>query len=230
MSDFLAGFNSESGDIVLASASPRRRELLTQAGVNFRIQVSHVDEALSSEEKKNPHDAVCTLALRKAQAVAQVLIDQGLSRDTVVIGSDTMVVYQNEIFGKPASEDEAFKTLRTLSGNTHEVLTAVALIRMAPCNSETSPLCVSTDNQSSRSSLDHCVLLDESRVHFRDLSDEEIGAYIRGGEPFGKAGAYAVQGAGKSFVTKIDGSRDTVIGLPVHRLLQEFPNLGGHLM
>ena len=131
-----------------------------------------------------------------------------------VIGADTMVVCEGEIFGKPVSLSDAKRMLRCLSGRTHEVLTAVSVWMVAAPEPE-------------NISLGFRTFVDRSAVTFRELTDEEIVDYLRKGESFDKAGAYAVQGAGADLVARVDGAMDTVIGLPVGRLLEEFPDFAG---
>ena len=129
-----------------------------------------------------------------------------------MLGADTMVVLDGEIFGKPVSLSDAKRMLRRLSGRTHEVITAVSLWMVAAPAIEDI-------------SVGFRTFVDRSAVTFRCLTDEEIADYLRKGESFDKAGAYAVQGEGASLVERVDGSLDSVIGLPVGRLLDEFPDL-----
>lgn len=130
----------------------------------------------------------------------------------IVIGADTMVVLDDKIFGKPRSASDGKHMLRSLSGRTHEVITAVSVWMVAAPNAEDV-------------SLGFRTFADISRVTFRDLTDEEITDYLRKGESFDKAGAYAIQGEGASLVDHYDGSLDTIIGLPATRLIKEFPDL-----
>ncbi|HIY84639.1 Maf family protein [Rubneribacter sp.] len=199
-------------DVVLASGSPRRKQLLADAGVKFAVRVSEVDEALDADQLADPHEAVKKLAERKAGAVVQEVLAEGYTGMAAILGADTMVVLDGEIFGKPASLSHAKHMLRRLSGRTHEVLTAVSVWMVAAPDPE-------------QVSLGFRTFVDAARVTFRDLSDEEIADYLRKGESFDKAGAYAVQGAGADLVARVEGDLDTVIGLPVNRLLREFPDL-----
>ena len=130
----------------------------------------------------------------------------------IVIGADTMVVLDGKIFGKPRSASDGKHMLRQLSGRTHEVITAVSVWMVAAPNAEDV-------------SLGFRTFADKSYVTFRDLTDEEITEYLRKGESFDKAGAYAIQGEGAALVDHYDGSLDTIIGLPTTRLIKEFPDL-----
>ena len=208
------GFMPDSVRIVLASGSPRRRDLLAREGIPFTIRASDVDETLEPDLLAHPEEAAKKLAERKAGVVVQELLDEGAQGTLAVIGADTMVVCEGEIFGKPVSLSDAKRMLRCLSGRTHEVLTAVSVWMVAAPEPE-------------NISLGFRTFVDRSAVTFRELTDEEIVDYLRKGESFDKAGAYAVQGAGADLVARVDGAMDTVIGLPVGRLLEEFPDFAG---
>lgn len=171
--------------IILASASPRRSELLQQIGVTFSVQPADVDETPDPGEA--PEDYVERLARDKALAVA------GTSPGALVLGSDTSVVLNGVILGKPADRGEAVETLLTLSGATHQVMTAVALAEDKQCRSR--------------------VVITE--VTFRSLSLAEIEAYVASGEPMDKAGSYGIQGLGGIFVSNLRGSYSAVVGLPL---------------
>lgn len=198
--------------VVLASASPRRRQLLADAGVPFLVRAADVDESLDDELAANPRKAACALAERKAGAVVQELLASGATGTFFVIGADTMVVRAGCIFGKPKNLDDATRMLRALSGATHEVVTGVSAWAVA----------LSSDG---KASVGRRTFFDESKVTFHSLTDEQIAAYLRCGESFDKAGAYAAQGEGAKLIERIDGSLDTVIGLPVGRLEREFPDV-----
>ena len=178
--------------LILASASPRRRELLQKMSVPFRVEVSdaeeHVPEGISAEETAE------YLSGLKADAVFQ----KHLSEAVIVIGSDTVVVLDGIIFGKPADQEDAFRMLKKLSGNTHVVYTGVTILSSDGNGS--------TKKQSFTSA---------TKVRFYELSDEDIRAYIESGEPMDKAGAYGIQGQGVFFVEKIDGDYNTVVGFPL---------------
>jgi septum formation protein len=184
--------------LYLASGSSRRRELLRQIAVPFLTQIAPIDEnALPGE---SPVAYVERLARAKGQAGLAALAD---TRDAVVLGADTAVVLDGQILGKPADRDEALATLSALSGRSHEVLTAVAL--------------VSRERVVSR--------VVTSRVTFRPLSQAEIEAYWASGEPQDKAGCYGIQGLAAVFVSQLHGSYSAVVGLPLCEtaaLLAEF--------
>lgn len=201
-------------EVILASNSPRRRELLDAAGVKFTVRtpVTPVDESLEPDLAADPEEAAKKLAERKAGAVIQEVLSENYTGMLIVIGADTMVVLNDKIFGKPRSASDGKHMLRQLSGRTHEVITAVSVWMVAAPNAEDV-------------SLGFRTFADISRVTFRDLTDEEITEYLRKGESFDKAGAYAIQGEGAALVDHYDGSLDTIIGLPATRLIKEFPDL-----
>lgn len=202
-------------DIVLASASPRRRQLLEDVGVRFRVRASDVDEALEPDLLANPREAAKELAQRKARAVVEDLLNEGYTGSLLVIGADTMVVRGGRIFGKPRDEEDAARMLRLLSGAAHSVHTGVSVWLVdAPEGEEGLSLAFRT-------------FVDTTCVTFKQLDEAAIAAYLETGEPFGKAGAYGIQGAGGALVENVDGALDTVIGLPVTRLLHDFPEIGG---
>ena len=199
--------------VILASSSPRRKELLERVGVSFRIMSSEVDEYLESDDLRNPNEACKKLAERKAKAVVEELLcDESISGPHAVIGADTMVVNCGEIYGKPKTDEHALQMLLALQGKTHEVVTAVSVWLFN----------VGEDDEIS---LGFRTFADVSKVTFRTASEEELYDYVSCGESKDKAGAYAAQGRGSEFIERIDGSLDTVIGLPVSRLLKEFPYL-----
>jgi len=180
--------------LVLASASPRRRDLLAAAGVAFEVRAADVPEqALPGE---TPRALVERLAADKALHVARTLAG-GPAR--LVLGADTVVVVDGEALGKPDDEDHAFTLLRRLLGRRHRVVTGVALVE----SGENAPRILSV----------------ESEVYMRAGSDAEIRAYVATGEPLDKAGAYAAQGEGRRFIERIVGSESNVIGLPLEETL-----------
>ncbi|TFH74764.1 septum formation inhibitor Maf [Gammaproteobacteria bacterium LSUCC0112] len=190
--------NPTPGPLVLASASPRRRELLTQIGVGFEIIVHDLDESLFPGE--SPVDYVCRLARAKALAVSQ---NDLAVKGRPVLGADTIVVIDDLVLGKPSDEHDAHRMLSLLSGREHEVMTAVCI-----CQGEQSAL-----------------ELSRTYVTFKPMSAAEISSYWRSGEPQGKAGAYAVQGLGALFIESLHGSYSGVVGLPIYetaRLLTAF--------
>lgn len=181
--------------LILASASPRRAELLRSAGFTFDIDPADIEEAPAAGE------APAAYTLRVAQAKAAHVMRRHREPDTVVLAADTEVVLGRQILGKPEDPAHAARMLRSLAGRVHEVLTAVAL-------------------RGAREAAEVVT----TRVWFTAMSEAEIAAYAASGEPMGKAGAYAVQGRGARFVERIDGSWSGVVGLPlatVHRLLSE---------
>lgn len=199
--------------VVLASGSPRRRQLLSDAGICFTVHAADVDETLEPDLLADPLEACKKLAERKAGAVVQeILADPEFAGMLIVLGADTMVVHQREIFGKPRNLSDAKRMLRALSGDTHQVVTAVSVWMIAT-------------NAEGQVSLGFRTFADAADVTFHELSDERIAEYLRQGESFDKAGAYAAQGEGAKLIKHIEGDRDTVIGLPVARLLREFPDL-----
>ena len=185
--------------IYLASQSPRRQELLTQLGVRFETLDASVHEQLQHGER--PEQYVSRVAREKAGAG---LLKLGGHAQAIVLGADTDVVIDGDVLGKPADADQASALLRRLSGRTHQVHTAVWLVA---AGREQSAL-VSTD------------------VRFAVLSEAEIADYVATGEPFGKAGAYAVQGRAAAFIAGITGSYSGVMGLPLHETSVLLRNFG----
>ena len=186
---------SQNFRLILASGSPRRRELLTQMGYSFEIQVPDVDENVDGHVR----DVVAILSRRKAEAVAAT------RAEGVVIASDTLVSLDGAALGKPRDAADAHRMLAALSGRTHEVFTGVTIIDAASGRSETRAV--------------------RTGVRFRELSESEIDQYIATGEPMDKAGAYAIQGGAHGFVEGFDGSYENVIGFPVddiREMLKDF--------
>ncbi|HEX4074669.1 MAG TPA: Maf family protein [Candidatus Acidoferrales bacterium] len=186
--------------LILASASPRRAEILRHAAILFETQITLVDESILPGEL--PSDYVRRLAQEKARAAAEARPDRN---ENLFVGADTTVVMANEILGKPESEEDARRMLRLLSGATHEVHTGLAIL-------------------SPRDTIER-VVEEITRVSFAPLSENEIAAYIATGEPFDKAGAYGIQGVAGRYVTRIEGCYFNVMGLPLARLwslLREF--------
>jgi septum formation protein len=180
--------------LVLASASPRRRELLARAGVAFEAAPADIDERMRPGE--DARAAALRLAAAKALEIARRL---GPAPRRFVLGADTLVVLDGEALGKPRDAEHAVELLRRLSGRRHQVVTAVAL--------------AASDALSVRSRAV------ESDVVMRPAGEDEIRAYVAGGEPLDKAGAYAAQGEGRRFIARIDGSESNVIGLPLDETL-----------
>ncbi len=182
--------------LILASASPRRAELLSQIGVNHRACPADIDETPLAGE--SPEQYVERLAREKALAVAAG------HPDNLVLGSDTTVVLAGEILAKPESDDHASSMLSRLSGQTHQVMTAVALARGSDCQSRVSI----------------------SEVTFRTLDEPEIRAYVASGEPMDKAGGYGIQGRGGIFVRELKGSYSAVVGLPLQETAELLAQAG----
>ncbi|MEO7272651.1 MAG: Maf family protein [Vicinamibacterales bacterium] len=182
--------------LILASASPRRAELLTSAGFGFLVSPAEVDETPHAEEAAS--DYVIRVARDKARHIASDRTGTG----AVVLAADTAVVTESRIMGKPRNDEDAANMLATLSGAVHQVLTGVV---------------VRTDTR-------ELVELVATRVHFLPMSSAEVSWYVSTGEPRGKAGAYAIQGHAARFIDWIDGSWSNVVGLPlstVNRMLKE---------
>ncbi|OEU74770.1 MAG: septum formation protein Maf [Desulfuromonadales bacterium C00003068] len=185
--------------IVLASASPRRRELLASVGIQFQVIPSNIDEIQQPDEK--PEDFVLRLSREKAAEVAQ--------RSTVsgrwFIGSDTIVQCDDHILGKPDSREDSASMLRMLSGRSHQVISGYAIL-----------------DRNTNQWLSRSITTD---VTFRALTDHEIDGYIASGEPADKAGSYAIQGLGAFMVTTINGSYSSVVGLPLAQIIDDLQQL-----
>jgi len=181
--------------LILASASPRRRELLSYIRPDFAVIATDADETLPPDTP--PDEGVQVLALRKAQVVAAT------HPEATVIGADTMVMLDGVLFGKPEDHTDAARMLRALSGREHLVYTGVAIL--SPRGQQ--------------------VFYQETAVRFVKLSEEDISGYVRTGEPMDKAGAYGIQGGGALFVSGISGDFYNVMGLPVCRLARELRGL-----
>lgn len=184
--------------LILASASPRRRELLEQAGVIFTVIPSNADEDVIAGE--TPAEYALRVAKAKAQDVANTQPGHW------VLGADTIVVIDDNILGKPKDATDGYRMLRLLSGCIHQVMTAFVLI--AANGQEYTHQIVATT------------------VTFKPLSDEQIQEYLATGEPFDKAGAYAVQGIGAALVEKVEGSYTNVVGLPIDEVLEVLRSAG----
>ena len=181
-------------DFILASGSPRRKELLELMGLEFKVIVSQADEDSVSKDLK-PKLYVQELALLKASATAKEVLH---NKNAVIISADTIVTLDGQILGKPKDEDDAFNTLSKLSGREHEVYTGYCVMRI----SDGKAVCGKV----------------RTKVKFKDLSDDKIRGYINSGEPMDKAGAYGIQGLGSLLIEKIDGDYFNVVGLPISAL------------
>ena len=185
----------ESGEkmrsVVLASESPRRRELMNISGIPFYTQAAKIDETFNAN--LSIEEGVMDLALRKAMKVSETRPNE------VVIGADTIVVIDNEILGKPKDLEDAYRMLRLLSNKTHRVITGVAIV-----------------NQDVKKTF-----YEETEVKFANLSEETIEWYIKSREYYDKAGGYAIQGKGMILVERIHGDYFNVVGMPMHHLVEE---------
>ena len=181
-------------DFILASGSPRRKELLELMGLEFKVIVSQADEDSVSKDLK-PELYVQELALLKASATAKEVLR---NKNAVIISADTIVTLDGQILGKPKDEDDAFNMLSKISGGEHEVYTGYCVMRI----SDGKAVCGKV----------------RTKVKFKDLSDDKIRGYINSGEPMDKAGAYGIQGLGSLLIEKIDGDYFNVVGLPISAL------------
>ena len=197
-------------EIYLASKSPRRKELLERMGLEFTVRAVNTNETM--DPFRHPSDEVARVSLEKAKAVQPHCMP-----DDIIISADTIVVCDSLVMGKPHSESEAFSMLRRLSGRTHEVVTAVSLWMVAAPTIEDI-------------SVGFRTFVDRSAVTFRSLTDEEIADYLRKGESFDKAGAYAIQGLAAMFVIGLDGDYYNVMGLPVCPLAMILRKFGVKLL
>ncbi len=199
--------------IILASASPRRKELLEQIGLEFEICPAKGEEVIT---KTVPEEVVMELSKQKAEEVAAMVSSFGESHkeittpsDILVIGADTVVAYDGKILGKPVDEADAKRTLTMLSGNTHSVFTGVTLVLI---------------DKSGRAG--ELVFYEKTDVKMHKMTEEEIDRYVATGEPMDKAGSYAIQGKCAIHIEKIDGDYNNVVGLPITRIYQELKNIG----
>ena len=188
-------------EILLASGSPRRRELFTEAGLNFEVVSVDVDE---TPNEKEPEKVAQELSRRKAAAAERMIYGE-TDRNKVIVAADTVVIHNKEVLGKPKDEADAVRMLTELSGAVHDVITGVTIL--TPGREEV------TFSQ-------------RTRVRFRPLSEEEIRDYVATGEPMDKAGAYGIQGLGGRLVEGIDGDFNNVVGFPIDRFLAIMKVLG----
>ncbi len=212
--------------IVLASASPRRRELLAQIGLEFEIKVSDIEERVTAVE---PCEVVQELAGQKAESVLRLLWEPetpgtdpagreapsaGEDGGLLVIGADTIVACDGSILGKPVDEADAGRMLRLLSGRSHEVYTGVALLYCPSFRGM-------RGGGRAGGAVRRRVFYERTTVHFAPMSEAEIEAYVSTKDPLDKAGAYGIQGFCARYITGIEGDYNNVVGLPVGRLYQE---------
>ena len=185
--------------LILASASPRRKELMGLYHIPFQIRAADIDETMDSN--KAPFDEVGRISRLKAMALAR-------DRGDVVVAADTIVVLDHTVLGKPHSEEEAVSMLTMLSGRDHQVMTGVTVLR---------------DDRAE-------TFTEVTDIHFRELTEKEIRAYVTSGEPMDKAGAYGIQGGAALFCTRMVGDYYNVMGLPVCRLGEVLRNLAPDMM
>ena len=203
--------------IVLASASPRRRELLHQIGIEFEVRISDKEEKGTEMQSAGPEEICINLAKQKALDVWWMLAGQA-----TVIGADTIVVLDGEIFGKPRDEEHAAQMLRALSGRAHQVYTGVCVVREDSERTAGQKLShpANADLEGIRRP-EMYTFAEKTDVYVADLSEEDIRAYIATGDPMDKAGAYGIQGVFARHIRKIDGDYFNVVGLPIGRLWRE---------
>ena len=183
--------------IVLASGSPRRKQLMDLVGIECEVLVTNVDEPITGDAAS----LVRELSVKKNQAACDIIRSQNeLHKATIVIAADTLVSIRGKVLEKPSSREEAYEMLKLLGGSKHTVYTGVTITKLTKGNFEQYHFVESAD------------------VFFRDLTDDEINAYIDTGEPFDKAGAYGVQEKGALLVEKVDGDFYTVVGLPIMKV------------
>lgn len=190
----------EKMELILASRSPRRAELLRQIGLEFRI----VESSIKEEGARTPYDQwVRQLALKKAEAAQKEIAQTpALPGGQVILAADTIVVKDGQLLGKPKDTDDAARMLAFLSGAVHAVMTGVCVLRQQA------------------DELRFFQEVEITKVHFRSLTEEEIAAYLASGEPFDKAGAYGIQGLGGLLVERIEGCYYNVVGLPLVKTMQ----------
>ena len=192
--------------VILASGSPRRKELLEQVGVEFEQRVSGKEERYTATE---PKEIVKELALMKAENVASdIEAEKGLLIDTVVIGADTIVVLDGQILGKPRNEEHAFEMLQNLQGRSHEVYTGVAFL--------------SYNKEGKKEVISHAV---ETKVNVHEMSEKEIREYVATKDPMDKAGGYGIQGVFAAYIDGIEGDYYNVVGLPVSYVYQQLKEI-----
>ncbi len=201
--------------IILASASPRRRELLTQIGLNFEVVVSETEEKITSTE---PARVVEELSAQKAEAVWEKLVSgacdaarnggESTMADTIVLGADTVVACDGKILGKPKDTEDAVKMLAMLQDRAHEVYTGVTVAYK--------------ENEEKKTLTFH----EKTTVHFYPMTEAQIREYVATGDPSDKAGSYGIQGICARYIRSIEGDYNNVVGLPAGRVYQELHKLG----
>ena len=192
--------------IVLASKSPRRRQILDQIGLHFEVIVSDFEEDLD-KTAYTPENYVLLNSKNKASSVLRMLREKNQSIPDIIIGCDTVVVFQNKIIGKPKDEEDAFNTLKSFSGQSHEVMSGVTILYK---------------NQEEMKEISFC---DKTKVMFDELSDELIRSYIATKEPMDKAGGYGIQGIAGCLIRGIEGCYYNVMGFPLNHFCRELNKL-----
>jgi septum formation protein len=185
--------------LILASASPRRAEILRDAGISFSVLSSAIDET------PVPGETPQQLVQRLANAKAELVVARSVG-PAIILAADTEVVLESQTLGKPRSANDARRMLEMLSGRTHSVVTGVSLVRLPE--------------------MDRRQFVENTNVHFQKLSQDEISRYLSTGEPFDKAGAYAIQGRAGRYIPRIEGCYFNVVGLPLARVVAELHELG----
>jgi len=188
--------------IILASSSPRRKEILKKAGVKFKVVKSSFEEYV--DPKLTPHELAKKLSLEKAKAVYRNY------KDSIIIAADTIVACDGKILGKPRDEKEAFEMLAFLSNKSHLIITSFTIIS----SDLKKPITKS----------------EQTKVYMRKIAKKEIESYIKTGEPIDKAGAYAIQGIAKKFIKKVKGDFSNAVGLPIYAISQELKKLGVEML
>jgi len=181
--------------IILASLSPRRKELLEKTGIKFKVVGSKIKEYLDT--KLEPNKLAEKLSLEKAKAV------QNKYKDTIIISADTIVSCEGKIFGKPTDKKDAEKMLKYLSGKTHYIITGFTIIKGEKIITKS----------------------EKTKITMRKITEEEIDSYLKTKEPFDKAGAYAIQGKAKKFIEKVEGDLSNAIGLPIDKILNDLKTI-----
>ena len=216
--------------IILASQSPRRKELLAQAGFEFQIITSDVEEVISHTK---PSDIAGSLSRQKAEDVYGKLVDRygaEEAKNYLVIGADTIVAIEDRILGKPKDRADAYEMMKLLSGKTHQVYTGVTVVASGVTNTQAQLDCHQvdiSDGCEKSNKVNYYTFCESTDVTFYDITEEEINEYLDAGDEWAdKAGAYAVQGTvGAKFVKELKGDYNNVVGLPVARLYQEIKNM-----
>ncbi|MCX4295887.1 MAG: Maf family protein [Lachnospiraceae bacterium] len=189
---------------VLASGSPRRRELLEQVGLSFEISQTHGEEIIT---KETPADIVEELSYQKASEVTERYLQQYQNDTVVIIGADTIVAHEKEIMGKPKDKNDAIAMLTKLQGDSHQVYTGVTLIILEKGLEERK--------------REIATFYEKTDVCMYSMTPEQVVTYVETGEPMDKAGAYAIQGKCAAYIKSINGEYNNVVGLPIARLMQE---------